>query len=383
MDVILEVCDHYFFTPYVYPNDWKEDYWFRQWVTLLVVANLGAISLYLIISCFSYLFLFDKRLMDHPLFMKNQIQDEILLSFWSLPCISLPTCSIFLLEVRGHSKLYDDTTSFKYGVYSALLDFVPLVIFTDATIYWIHRLMHHRLIYKYVHKKHHLYKVATPFASYAFHPLDGFMQSLPYHIYAFAFPLHKYVYLFMYVFVMIWTIIIHDGDYRVPNSLKPYINGSAHHTDHHLYFNYNYGQFFTLWDRLGGSYRTPSPYVGDGPIDQMEKLRTTQNEKQDGHHTTKNGVNGTITRPEKHTNGYHHCNGSSPVDKRTCNDSNTVLRSSTSNGNGTIAQNGFHAANLRARISTSSDDNDNDVCAQTEFGISVQKKALHNSEALH
>lgn len=27
---------------------------------------------------------------------------------------------------------------------------------------------------------------------------------------------------------------------------------------HHLYFNYNYGQFFTLWDRLGGSYRKPN-----------------------------------------------------------------------------------------------------------------------------
>lgn len=27
---------------------------------------------------------------------------------------------------------------------------------------------------------------------------------------------------------------------------------------HHLYFNFNYGQFTTLWDRLGGSYRPPN-----------------------------------------------------------------------------------------------------------------------------
>jgi lathosterol oxidase len=25
-----------------------------------------------------------------------------------------------------------------------------------------------------------------------------------------------------------------------------------------LYFNFNYGQFTTLWDRLGGSYRKPN-----------------------------------------------------------------------------------------------------------------------------
>lgn len=26
---------------------------------------------------------------------------------------------------------------------------------------------------------------------------------------------------------------------------------------HHLYFNYNYGQYITIWDRLGGTYRIP------------------------------------------------------------------------------------------------------------------------------
>jgi lathosterol oxidase len=38
----------------------------------------------------------------------------------------------------------------------------------------------------------------------------------------------------------------------------PFINGAANHTLHHLYFNYNYGQYFTLWDRIGGSYRKPT-----------------------------------------------------------------------------------------------------------------------------
>ncbi|XP_033125365.1 lathosterol oxidase-like [Anneissia japonica] len=357
MDIVLEVCDHYFFTPYVYPKDWSEDYWLRQWITLLLVANFGAISLYLSFSYFSYVFLFDKRLMSHPFFLKNQIQDEILLSFWSLPCISLPTCSIFLLEVRGHSKLYDDTSSFKYGFYGALLDFIPLILFTDAAIYWIHRLMHHKTVYKYVHKKHHIYKVATPFASYAFHPLDGFMQSVPYHIYAFAFPLHKYIYLFMYIFVMLWTIIIHDGDYRIPDPLKPYINGSAHHTDHHMYFNYNYGQFFTLWDRIGGSYRTPSPYVGDGPIYQIEKL---QMKNQNGCETT-NVEKREDTQPGKHTNGYHHCNG-------------------TSDDN--ITRNGLHTCQ-RERILPSSSSNYNvNVCDKSELRPSMRKKVLETAERM-
>ena len=46
-----------------------------------------------------------------------------------------------------------------------------------------------------------------------------------------------------------------DGEY-IANS--PVINGAACHTYHHLFFSYNYGQFTTLWDRLGGSYRQPN-----------------------------------------------------------------------------------------------------------------------------
>ena len=46
-----------------------------------------------------------------------------------------------------------------------------------------------------------------------------------------------------------------DGEYVANSSV---VNGAACHTMHHLYFNYNYGQYTTLWDRLGGSYREPN-----------------------------------------------------------------------------------------------------------------------------
>jgi len=49
--------------------------------------------------------------------------------------------------------------------------------------------------------------------------------------------------------------MIHDGEYVADS---PILNGAACHTLHHLYFNFNYGQFSTLWDRIGGSYRKPN-----------------------------------------------------------------------------------------------------------------------------
>ena len=95
----------------------------------------------------------------------------------------------------------------------------------------------------------------TPYASHAFHPVDGWSQSVPYHVFPFIFPLQKFAYVLLFVFINFWTILIHDGEYVADS---PILNGAACHTMHHLYFNYNYGQYTTLWDRLCGSYRKPN-----------------------------------------------------------------------------------------------------------------------------
>lgn len=273
MDLVLNAADYYFFTPYFYPATWPEGDIFRQTISLLIVTNLSAYVLYIVFATLSYYFVFDRSLMKHPQFLKNQVYREIKLTAQAMPIMSIPTIFLFLLEIRGYSKLYDNIGEFPSGWIYLVGSIFSFLFFTDMLIYWIHRGMHHRLIYKRVHKPHHLWKIPSPFASHAFHPLDGFMQSLPYHIYPFIFPLHKAVYLGLYLAVNIWTISIHDGNFHVPQILKPFINGSAHHTDHHMFFECNYGQYFTLWDRLGGTFKHPSSFEGKGPADYVKTLK--------------------------------------------------------------------------------------------------------------
>ena len=58
----------------------------------------------------------------------------------------------------------------------------------------------------------------------------------------------------MFGIVNFWTVSIHDGVHIVPGSI---INGTAHHNEHHEHFVVNYGQFFTFWDRVCGTYLLP------------------------------------------------------------------------------------------------------------------------------
>ncbi|XP_063291771.1 lathosterol oxidase [Pelobates fuscus] len=295
MDLVLNVADYYVFTPYVYPASWSEDNSLRQLLSLFLVTNIGALAIYFLFGGLSYYFVFDHSLMKHPQFLENQVRREIKFSMQSMPWISIPTVALFFAEVRGYSRLYDNIDSSPYGWFGVILSMISFLFFTDMAIYWIHRFLHHKLFYKRFHKPHHLWKVTTPFASHAFHPIDGFMQSLPYHIYPFIFPLHKITYLGLYIFVNIWTVSIHDGDYRVPTFLKQIINGSAHHTDHHLYFDFNYGQYFTLWDKIGGSYKNPSSFEGNGPHDLCKKLKEDGESSRNGNANyqkfTENGKN--------------------------------------------------------------------------------------------
>ena len=115
MDLVLSIADYYFFTPYIYPATWPEDNIFRQAITLLIVTNLGAFILYFFFATLSYYFVYDHLLMKHPQFLKNQVSREITHSVQSMPWMSIPTVLLFLLEVRGYSRLYDGIGEFPYG----------------------------------------------------------------------------------------------------------------------------------------------------------------------------------------------------------------------------------------------------------------------------
>ncbi|KAJ7671541.1 fatty acid hydroxylase [Mycena polygramma] len=234
---------------------WPREYIPRQLISLMVITVVGAHLLYFTFAGLSYRYVFNHDMMRHPRFLKNQVKQEIMSSLWGIPWMALITVPCFEAEVLGYSKLYNEIDTYGRLYFYAS---IPLfLLFTDYGIYWIHRWLHIPFLYKALHKAHHKWIVPTPFAAIAFHPVDGFAQSIPYHLFVFLFPMHRLLYLGMFVFVNLWTVFIHDSDMITGHPLEKYINGPAHHTLHHIYFTVNYGQYFTWADRAGNSYRQP------------------------------------------------------------------------------------------------------------------------------
>ncbi|GJE94871.1 sterol desaturase family protein [Phanerochaete sordida] len=251
---------------------WPRDYILRQLISLSAFTFIGIHILYFLFAGISYAFIFNHEMMKHPRFLKNQVKLEIMTSLKAFPAMIALTIPWFLAEVRGYSNMYGDVSEHGWPYFFFSIFF--FLAFTDYAIYWIHRWEHHPSVYKWLHKPHHKWLIPTPFASFAFHPLDGYFQSIPYHLFPFLFPLHQKLYLGLFVFVNCWTVLIHDSDMITGHPLETVINGPAHHTLHHLYFTVNYGQYFTFSDRWGGSYRQPL-----SELDPMLEIKKLEAEK--------------------------------------------------------------------------------------------------------
>ena len=55
-------------------------------------------------------------------------------------------------EVKGHSLLYENMPTTPLGWAYFFLVMPTFLLFTDFGIYWIHRYLHHPILYKRLHK---------------------------------------------------------------------------------------------------------------------------------------------------------------------------------------------------------------------------------------
>lgn len=233
--------------------------------TFLYLGSLVVYFFFATLDFVIYFKLFGHRL--HPPGYLNTVdmRREITMSVRSLVIMALMSTPAEVALQYGYGKVY--TNPAQYGYFYLCISPLLFLMFSDCIIYFIHRGLHHRLIYKHVHKPHHSFINTTPYAAFAFHPLDGYLQGTSYQIFVFLFPLQCGVHFLSLVIVSMWTINIHDRvAFRIPG-----INGAGHHKIHHTTFRSNYGQYTTLWDKLCGTFRDPMIWEKEGAPQISEK----------------------------------------------------------------------------------------------------------------
>lgn len=186
-------------------------------------------------------------------FPKNsQLVKEFAYSMSTVVIFSFVGFCIYACEKAGITRLYYDVS--QYGIAYMIFSFVLTLIFHDFYFYWTHRLMHHKRIFKYVHRVHHESTNPSPWAAYSFHPWEALIQALILPIMVFLFPLHPLIIFLFLTYMIVRNVIGHLGFEIFPkgftkNKWLNWTTAVTHHNIHHERFNSNYGLYFSWWDR--------------------------------------------------------------------------------------------------------------------------------------
>jgi len=147
--------------------------------------------------------------------------------------------------------------------YVLLAQFFACLVIEDTWHYFMHRALHDKRIYKYIHKIHHNFQ--APFgmvAEYA-HPAETMILGMG-TMWGILLMGNHLAFLWGWMVVrLLETIDVHSG-YDIPLNplhLLPFYGGARFHDFHHMNFNGNYSSTFTWWDKIFGTDKQFNEYM--------------------------------------------------------------------------------------------------------------------------
>lgn len=160
---------------------------------------------------------------------------------------------------NGFTQLYVDVNDFPLWYLPVSL--LVAMFVHETYYYWLHRWMHQPRVFRLMHKVHHDSNTTSAWTAFSFHPLEGLLQAIILPITILFLPMHVYVLLFQLTLMTFSSVINHLEIEVYPasfahNRIGKWLIGATHHSLHHKQFRYNYGLYFTFWDKV---HKTESP----------------------------------------------------------------------------------------------------------------------------
>jgi len=187
---------------------------------------------------------------------KDKLIYEIKYSFLTLLIFAINGIGVYYGNKSGLFHIYTNIDESGRLYYYA--SFLLILLFHDTYFYWMHRAIHWKPLYKYIHKVHHNSTNPSPLAAFSFHPWESMFEALIIPLYLLVLPLHFHAIVFFLITMTVLNVLGHLGYEFYPSGFTnhwffKWINTSTHHNMHHKFFENNYGLYLNFWDRLMGT----------------------------------------------------------------------------------------------------------------------------------
>ncbi len=186
-------------------------------------------------------------------------QRELLSSFRTVFFFAVTTLSTLMLREAGIIELRLEQVS----LWVLIAQAAAMIVVHDAYFYWLHRTMHHPKLFRPMHLHHHKSRTPTPWTAYSFSVWEAILEAAYVPLFLLATSLMGIAYAGMAVLFFIWIQIVRNVMQHAGVELHPagwvdskwtdWISTTTHHDLHHSTGTYNYGFYFTFWDRWMGT----------------------------------------------------------------------------------------------------------------------------------
>ena len=159
----------------------------------------------------------------------------------------------------GYTKIYTDINA--YPIIWFPVSIAVAMLLHETYYYWLHRWMHSPKIFQLIHKVHHDSLITSPWTAFSFHPIEGLLEAIALPAIIIIVPMNLYAVL-IHLSIMTVSAAINHLDIEIyprntfGNLLGKHVIGATHHSHHHKYYRFNFGLYFTFWDKFG---KTESP----------------------------------------------------------------------------------------------------------------------------
>ncbi|MGZ5287384.1 MAG: sterol desaturase family protein [Flavisolibacter sp.] len=236
--------------------DFSQPLWFLIAVmAVFMVVFLRYVLIAGLFYCIFYIWSPEKwkqQKINNRSYSKEQLKNEIRWSMLTALIFAIAGAVTALLWQKGWMRIYTDVQD-----YPLLWLPVSLLIYMflhETYYYWVHRWMHHPKVFRKVHKVHHDSNITSPWTAFSFHPLEGLLQAVFLPLVFLFLPVHLYVLLFQLTLMTFSSVINHLDIEIYPKKFREHfigkwLIGASHHSLHHKQFKYNFGLYFTFWDK--------------------------------------------------------------------------------------------------------------------------------------
>lgn len=183
---------------------------------------------------------------------------EVLSSLRTVFVFGVTTLATLAGREVGIINLHLDSAS----LITVAWQFALIVLAHDAYFYWAHRAMHTKRLFKATHLHHHKSRTPTPWTAYSFSSAEAAIEAAFMPIFLAFTSMFGIAYAGLAVLLFLWNMIIRNVMAHAGHELFPagwldipvlkWISTTTHHDLHHS-SGYNFGFYFTFWDKLMGT----------------------------------------------------------------------------------------------------------------------------------